>query len=187
MKKNTQIVVDGEDISLRALSRKDALGSWWEWFNDKEVTRFMNKGDQKNTPQKQIEFYEKMKLSDKDCVLGIFYNKNDKHIGTTAIHNIRNDFGTLKGNFGIVIGEKKFWGKGIGTKAWKMMINFAFMKLHLDSVETLIFYSNVASLKVAKKVGFEEIEIKSNDLLKDGEMIDRIVLKLDKEKWKINA
>lgn len=187
MKKKKNIIVDDGDISLRQLNRKDVFGPWWEWFNDKEVTKFMNKGHQKNSPQMQLKFYEKMEHSNSDCVLGIFYNKDNKHIGTTAIHDIRNDLGTRKGNFGIVIGEKYFWGKGIGTKAWKMMVDYAFMKLNLDIVETLIFDSNKASLKVAKKLGFEKKEIKSNDLIKDGETIDRIFLTIDKKKWKMNA
>ena len=39
-----------------------------EWFNDKEVTKNMNKGYEKNTPQKQLEFFKKMNNSKKDCV-----------------------------------------------------------------------------------------------------------------------
>ena len=178
------IIVEGDVISLRILNQRDAIGSWWEWFNDKEVTRYMNKGYEENTPQKQSDFLKKMKLSNKDCVLGIFYNKNNKHIGTTAIHNMRNELGTKKGNFGIIIGEKFFWGKGIGAEAWQMMVKYAFNELGLDVIETMIFSSNEASLKVAKKIGFEHKEIKINDLEKNGEMIDRIIFRLEKDHWK---
>ncbi len=187
MKDNRNIIIQGDDLYLRTLNHKDATSYWWKWFNDKDVTRFMNKGHEENTPKKQLEFLKKMQLSTSDCVLGIFYKKNNQHIGTTAIHNIRNENGMKKGNFGIVIGEKLFWGKGFGTKAWSMMINYGFNNLGLDLIETKIFASNIASLKLAEKIGFEHIEIKINDLQKDGKMIDRIVLQLKRNQWKKNA
>ena len=187
MKNNQYIIIQGEDIYLRTLNHKDAIGHWWKWFNDKEVTKFMNKGHEENTPKKQLDFLKRMELSTKDCVLGIFYKKNNQHIGTIAIHNIRNENGKKIGNFGIIIGEKLFWGKGFGTKAWSMMTRYGFIDLGLDVIETLIFASNLASLKVAKRIGFEHIETKINNVQKDGKLIDRIVLQLERNEWKNNA
>ena len=95
-KKDT--VINSKNISLRKLNHQHAVGRWWEWFNDKEVTKNMNKGYEKNTPQKQLEFLKKMNNSKKDCVLGIFINENNQHIGTTAIHNITKDNNKKKVN-----------------------------------------------------------------------------------------
>lgn len=178
--KNSKINIQDTEISLRTLNQQHAFGRWWQWFNDKEVTRYMNKGHHQNTPEKQLDFLNKVKNSNQDCVLGIFYNKNKQHIGTTAIHNIRYVDGIKKGNFGILIGEKLFWGKGYGTQAWKMMTNYAFNTLDLNVIETKIFSSNKSSLKVAHKVGFEYKQLIKNDVMKDGKMIDRIVLDLKK-------
>ena len=177
---NNQINIQNKEISLKTLNQQDAVGRWWQWFNDKEVTKYMNKGHHQNTPEKQLDFFNKVKNSNQDCVLGIFYNKNDKHIGTTAIHNIRYESGLKKGNFGIIIGEKFFWGKGYGTQAWRMMTNFAFNTLDLNVIETKVFSSNLSSLKVAKKIGFKRKKLVENDIMKDGKMIDRIVLELKK-------
>ncbi len=177
---NNQINIQDKEISLKTLNQQDVVGRWWQWFNDKEVTKYMNKGHYRNTPEKQLDFFNKVKNSNQDCVLGIFYNKNNIHIGTTAIHNIRNESGIKKGNFGIIIGEKFFWGKGYGTQAWKMMTNFAFNTLDINVIETKVFSSNESSLKVAKKVGFEQKKLIENDITKDGKKIDRIVLELKK-------
>ena len=177
---NNQINIQEKEISLKSLNQQDAVGRWWQWFNDKEVTKFMNKGHNQNTPEQQLDFFNKVKNSNQDCVLGIFYNKNNKHIGTTAIHNIRYESGIKKGNFGIIIGEKFFWGKGYGTQAWRMMTNFAFNTLDLNVIETKVFSSNESSLKVAKKIGFEPKRLVKNDIIKDGKMIDRIILELKK-------
>ena len=178
--KNNQVNIQHKEISLRTLNQHNAVGRWWQWFNDKEVTKYMNKGHYKNTPEKQLDFLNKVKNSNQYFVLGIFYNKDNKHIGTTAIHNIRYEAGIKKGDFGILIGEKLFWGKGYGTQAWKMMVNYAFNTLDLNIIETKIFSSNKSSLKVAHKVGFERKLLVKNDIMKDGKMIDRIVLELKK-------
>lgn len=177
---NNQINIQDKEISLKTLNQQDAVGRWWQWFNDKEVTKYMNKGHHQNTPEKQLDFFNKVKNSNQDCVLGIFYNKNNKHIGTTALHNIRYELGIKKANFGIIIGEKFFWGKGYGTQAWKMMTNYGFNTLDLNLIETKIFSSNKSSLKVAQKIGFEHKQLVKNDIMKDGKMIDRIILELKK-------
>ena len=44
--------------------------------------------------------------------------------------------------FGIIIGEKLFWGKGFGTKEWSMMTRYGFIGLVLI-IETMIFASNL--------------------------------------------
>ena len=100
-----------------------------------------------------------MNNSKKDCVLGIFINENNQHIGTTAIHNITKD-NNKKGEFGIIIGEKSFWGKNIGYESWRLMLTYGFLKLNLDSIETKIFSNNSSSLKLAEKLGFEYLELK---------------------------
>ena len=78
---DSQINIQEKEISLRTLNEQDAVGRWWQWFNDKEVTKYMNKGHYINTPEKQLDFLNKVKNSNRDCVLGIFYNRNNKHIG----------------------------------------------------------------------------------------------------------
>ena len=144
----------------------------------------MNKGYEKNTPQKQLDFLQKMNNSDNDCVLGIFNNKNNQHIGTTAIHNIIKDNNIKKAEFGIIIGEKLFWNKGIGQEAWKMMIEYGFNEFNLDFIETAIFVKNKSSLKIAEKVGFRYSELRKNNLVKDGKKIDVVVLRMQRDHLK---
>ena len=45
----------------------------------------------KEYTSKTVRIFKKMNNSKKDCVLGIFINENNQHIGTTAIHNITKD------------------------------------------------------------------------------------------------
>lgn len=181
MKKNC--VIEGKQIRLREPDEKDAYGKWWEWFNDREVTRYMNKGNEKNTPEKQLAFLKKTSQSENDFILAICLAGSGRHIGTVGIHNIREEANEKTGNFGIIIGEREYWGRGIGTEAWLMMTGYAFSKLGLDSIQTKIFAENNASLKIAGKIGFKAVSLLKKDLLKNGRYIDRLLLKIDKDCW----
>lgn len=179
--KNLQI--KGNKVILRSLRKEDVSGNWWQWFNDTEVTKYMNKGQETNTVEKQMAFFEKMEASDSDFVMAICNKETKEHIGTTAVHRIRMENGKKIGNFGIIIGDRSCWKKGFGTEAWKMLINYAFSKLNLDGVDTLIFLENIASRRIAEKLGFELIEIRKNEIQKGGKWIDRAFYHLSRSKW----
>ncbi|MBP9853697.1 MAG: GNAT family N-acetyltransferase [Candidatus Omnitrophica bacterium] len=181
MKSN--VLIKGKLIYLRPPTEKDVYGNWWTWLNDAEVTRNMNKGYDGNTAEKQMQFFKSMENSKTDCVLAVCTLNGDQHIGTTAIHQIREENNRLTGNFGILIGEKEFWGKGIGSEVWELMVKESFESLGLQTIITKIFSTNIPSLKIAEKIGFKIIGTKDNEFEKDGQPIKRYVLQLNKEDY----
>lgn len=48
---------------------------------------------------------------------------------------------------------KEYWGKGLGTEAAQGILNYGFSQLHLSRMICLIERENVASVKVAEKIG----------------------------------
>jgi len=48
---------------------------------------------------------------------------------------------------------KEYWGKGIGTEAAKVCVEFAREDLKIEKLVALIIPGNVASIRVAKKLG----------------------------------
>ena len=180
--KKSNIYIEKENCFLRNIKEKDVYGNWWKWFNDPDVTAYMNKGQIKNTIQKQLEFYKKVAESKNDLVFAICNRKNGQHIGTIGLHDI--NLKKESAQFGIVIGEKNFWGKGIGSVAWRMMINYGFSDLRLTIIDTTIFAKNIASIKIAKKGGFQTIKLLKNDVEKNGKMYDRVYMVLNQNNWK---
>ena len=98
-----------------------------------------------------------------------------------ALHDI--DWITGSAQFGIIIGEEDYWGKGIGTEAWSLFTDFGFSKLKLKLIKTKIFKENSPSLKIAKKCGFKEIALLQKDVSKNGGHFDRYLLELTKIAW----
>lgn len=55
----------------------------------------------------------------------------------------------------ILLGNKKYWGKGIGTMALSMIVQWAFEELGMNKVWGTARATNSAAIKMQKKVGFK--------------------------------
>ncbi len=179
---NINLLSKDKKILLRSIKKEDVYGNWWRWFNDPEVTLYMNKGVKNNTIEDQLAFYTKVVSSDNNLVLAICDYKTNKHIGTTGLHNISWLQG--KAQFGIIIGEKDYWGMKVGSRAWRMIINYGIENLNLKSIDTKIFSKNLASIKIAEKCGFQIIKLLKNDVEKNSKMYDRVYMVLNQKNWK---
>ena len=57
---------------------------------------------------------------------------------------------------GISIGEREYWGKGYGTEATRLMLDYAFATLDLHSVMLRVYAYNLAGYRAYLKAGFRE-------------------------------
>src|SRR3990172_823251 len=90
-----------------------------DWLNDSEVTRYSEQRHQRHT-RASVEHYLKTLANNKSHIWAIF-DEDIMHIGNiTADIDCNNRIADL----GILIGNKKVWGKGYGTTAWLMVLNW---------------------------------------------------------------
>ena len=106
------------------------IKKWISWLNNKSITEFSDKRFNKHTilSQKKI-----LKKKIKEKMKKIFQIKfNNKFIGVIELSsvNILNHGCEIS----YLIGEKKMHGKGLGTKAIKICLEFAKYKLNLKSI-----------------------------------------------------
>jgi len=63
---------------------------------------------------------------------------------------------TIQGQYDIEVAytiAEECWGQGLGTEAAEALLNYGFEKLNLTRLICLIDKENIASQKVAKKIG----------------------------------
>ena len=168
-------------VFLRPIMRKDVEGDWWKWLNNKKVTQLMDKGYKRNTKQKQLEYFKKIRDSNKDLLFAICLN-NKKHIGCVGLHQI--NLGKRKAQFGIIIGNTRYHGRGIGKCVWSEIIKFGFKKLELKTISTMIVKENKASIKIAKSLGFKIKKIFKKFIKKKDKEYDYISYILKRNNWK---
>lgn len=166
----------GEKIYLRGLEREDISGNWYQWFNDEEVTRYMVRGAFPTSVESHTEFYEHIVHSSTDLVLAICDKNTGAHIGNVGLHRI--DWINRSAEFGIVIGEKAFWGRGYGTEATKLIISHGFRRLNLRKIFLGVCAEHVAAIKAYERSGFRQEAVLKSELYRDGRYLDKVLMSI---------
>lgn len=78
--------------------------------------------------------------------------ENNKSIGSVYFRDIDNK--TKEAEYGIFIGEDEARGKGYGTEAAKLALEYAFTNLKLKTVFLRVFAENKGAIKSYEKAGF---------------------------------
>jgi ribosomal-protein-alanine N-acetyltransferase len=89
---------------------------------------------------------------------GISSRNDNRLIGTIMFMPIRGTFQDLP-RFPLTISydlQSDFWNKGIMTEALKAVLDFSKKKIQPHRVQAEVLSENTASLKVLKKLGFQE-------------------------------
>ena len=102
--------------------------------------------------------------------------KGKTRIGIVEVYKIMQKDKRCSIGYGI---KKEYWGKGYGTLACKLGVNFIKTKLKLHSIEAVTEPNNIASCKVLEKNGFEKIGIIKDYYLNKGKYVNRTLY------WKI--
>jgi len=139
-------------ITFRPLEQKD-LDDRVRWFNDKQITQFLGSSVQQGTTMKKQEYW--FKNARKQGNIKTFVIEADgKAVGNVALTDISpiNENGGLF----IVVGEKEYHQKGIGTFAIDYITDFAFKELNLHQVWLYVCEENVPAIKLYEKCGFEK-------------------------------
>ena len=107
---------------------------------------------------------------------------DDKMIGTVSLEDINhiNRCATL----GIFIGDKDFRGKGYGTEAIKLVLEYGFKYLNLKNVKLDLMEFNERALKCYKKCGFKEYGRRRNCKFINGKYYDSIAMDILAEEFK---
>jgi RimJ/RimL family protein N-acetyltransferase len=84
---------------------------------------------------------------------------------------------------GIGIGEREYWGKGYGSDAMNVLLDFAFGSLNLKRISLTVFEYNERAIKSYLKVGFREEGRMRQWMQRAGERYDLIFMGILREEW----
>jgi RimJ/RimL family protein N-acetyltransferase len=142
----------GTQIYLRPLEREDLNERYLGWLNDPEVNRYLESGIFPSTKDTLEEFYEQATKSPDQVILAIIDKETDQHIGNVKLGPI--NWVHRKATFGILIGDKQLWGRGIGTEATRLMVGYGFTRLNLNRIELGVCAEHEAAVRCYEAVGF---------------------------------
>ncbi len=132
--------------------KKSSIPILFKWINDKEDVLF--NAPYRAIPMKEhLNWFRSITKKRKDLIIyGIYLKDSNKLIGTCQLHSIS----PLHNNaeLQIRIGDKKERNKGYGTEVVKLLIDFAFDKLHLHRIHLHVFSTNSRAIRTYEKNGF---------------------------------
>ena len=175
-------MLKGKRLTLRPVKRSD-ISFFLKWFNDPEVLQYLSRylPMTEMAEQKWLEELPSRAGTDVHLVIELTGETSGTPIGTLGL--LRMDHKNQTASFGIVIGEKDCWGKGYGTEAARLLINYAFKELNLNRITSHVYEFNERSIKMHKKAGFQEEGRMRQAVFKNGKFWDEIVFGILREEW----
>jgi len=171
----------GKRIYLRPLGLDDLEKGYLGWINDARTNRFLMAGIFPTSSDGLKSYYEKVTSSNNDVIFAIAVKRNDKYIGNIKIGGI--DWVNRTAHCGRMIGDKEYRGKGYGTAALKLVIEYAFNTLNLNRVYNAIVEDNIAAIKSCQKDGMEKEGVFSQGRFMEGEYKDIVLLAITRERY----
>ena len=155
----------------------EATATWARWMNNRAVTdTFGGHGNPvslasaKKTLQELYGHRFDIVLPDGDVLIG--------HISLHDIDHLhRHAF------MGIVIGEDEHRGRGYGTEAVRLILDYGFNTLNLHNIMLSVHADNHAGIAGFKKADFREAGRRREWVFKNGEYIDVIYMDILAREW----
>ncbi|QAS53451.1 GNAT family N-acetyltransferase [Halobacillus litoralis] len=153
-----------------------------KWKNDHSVFRNLGGGFKPVSIDQQRNWMDNMIDMNGNNKRFIIEIKNGVPIGMVGLYNINHINRNCE--FGIYIGEKEHNGKGYGTSATELMLDFAFNNLNLNKIKLLVNEGNPA-INLYKRLKFNQVGKMSQERFIDGEYVDVIIMEKLKDECDI--
>ncbi len=164
--------LEGEAIYLRLMEAEDTEDII-RWRNTDFVRR--NFIYQKPFTKQGHENWIKSMIDTGKAVQFMICTKSDgKPVGSVYLRDIDRDHN--KAEYGIFIGEKDALGKGYGTGAAKMMIEYAFKQEGIHKLMLRVLAENKRAIRSYEKAGFVEEAYLKEEVFLEGRYKDVIYM-----------
>ncbi len=141
----------GDRIYLSPRNLEDCE-KYTQWLNDFYTTDYTGRSYNTLSLSAEREYLES-KINEPAC-FAIIDSETDNVIGSVGLEGI--DYINRSAVLGIFIGEKDYRGKGYGTEAIRLVLEFGFRYLNLHSIRLDLMEFNERALACYKKCGFKE-------------------------------
>jgi RimJ/RimL family protein N-acetyltransferase len=132
----------------------DDTEMYCKWLNDLEISKYLVFPSTQFPIPRERELLSNM-IQRGEQIFAIVTQENDTLIGNTGFHDV--DHLNRKAEFGIFIGDKDYWGKGYGTEATLLMLDYGFNILNLNNILLRVYAFNPRATKSYQKAGFKLI------------------------------
>lgn len=135
------------NITLRKFATSD-IPTYYSWRNDLEVAQFDQPGFLRPMGYEEVEAWSQRMVEGLTFVVCA----DDKAIGTCAFMNCDNR--NRNAELALVIGDKSYWSKGVGTIVMEKLLEMGFYGLNYHKLYLHVFDFNQRAIGLYEKMGF---------------------------------
>ena len=169
-------ILTGERVRLRPITAADAP-QMFASLSDEESMRLT--GTQDEFTFEQVEsFCTKIEAADDraDYAITLKEDPTSTYIGEVVLNQF--DEVNKGASFRIALGGVAHFGKGYGTEATRLILEYGFNVLNLHRIELEVYDFNPRAQHVYEKVGFVKEGVRRDVLLWEGEYHSAIVMSI---------
>ncbi len=161
----------GENIYLRGLEYSDLdKGNYLEWLNDPEVCEFNSHHVHPYTRSMAEDYIKMVNSSDKHLVMAVVLSYTNEHIGNISLQGIHPIHRCAE--YAVLMGEKRYWGKGYAKEASRLIVEHGFLALNLHRIHCGTTEENIAMQKLADYMGMTKEGRRKEAVYKNGRFVD---------------
>ncbi len=177
-------LLHGQLVHLSA-ENPDIMARYFSlWYQDTGWVRFLDTDPSRLFSEKKWKEWLEKDL-DKETTNEVFFAirtlESDKLIGFIGLFELFKHHGDTL--VAIALGEREYWGKGYGTDAMRIMLQYAFYELNLRRVGLIVFEYNPRAIRSYEKVGFIPEGFVRRVMQRDGKRWDFQYMGILREEW----
>ncbi|MCL2079755.1 MAG: GNAT family N-acetyltransferase [Oscillospiraceae bacterium] len=165
--------IAGDRIYLSPINLDD-LEMYTKWMNDVEVVSNLGNYHRMLSLSNEMSALEKLTKDDQNYA--IILNDGDLLIGGVGLAEINHIYRTA--TVGIFIGEAEHRGKGFGTEAMRLIVEYGFKTLNLHNIMLTVHSDNMRAIASYKKAGFAEFGRRHESRYLDGRYVDTLYMEV---------
>jgi RimJ/RimL family protein N-acetyltransferase len=146
-------IVAGDRVYLSHFDRTDAP-RMARWLSDLEVTTHLGAIGQVFGLEDEEEWIERVRRDRYNPTFSIVLREGRQIIGSLGLKGVDAKRGTAE--LGICIGEKSAWGRGYGAEAIRLLVDYAFTLLNLQSIYLKYWAFNPRARGAYVRAGFKD-------------------------------
>lgn len=125
-----------------------------KWLSDLEVTTHLGAIGQVFGLEDEAEWIDRVRKDRFNPTFSIVVREGQQIIGSLGLKGVDARRGTAE--LGICIGEKSAWGKGYGAEAIRLLVDFSFTLLNLQSICLKYWAFNPRARSAYLRAGFKD-------------------------------
>lgn len=171
-----------EAIGLREITADD-LPTLNRWRNDPELIAWLTNQFRYIGPQVDQQWFAHYQQNrDRAVRLAIVAQPNAQFVGTVQVTQV--DARNQQAEFSILLGEKRYWSRGIGKLATRGILRHAFRDLNLHRLYLHVLPDNHRAIRLYETVGFRHEGVQRQALFKDGAFRDLLSMSILRDEFR---